>query len=872
MTNIRLHFDPHQPHQAEAIEAVVELFRGQVRSEQKAGTAQGLRLDEARVLANVQEIQSRHGLAISETLGRLHFSVEMETGTGKTYAYLRTLRELHLRYGYSRFILVVPSVAIREGVIQQITATSEHFAALYTGSQADVPVSARTYRPHSPSILRRFSTDPGIQILVINIDAFNKGKGNLIHRPSDAFGGRSGMDLLSEVRPIVVMDEPQKMEGAAATQAIASLHPLFVLRYSATHRKVEHLMYRLDPVRAYDLGLVKRIEVASVVLAHDGAPPLEVRRIQSSSRGVSAKVAVDVLEKGSPSRRQVTLRQPGDDLYELTGNREIYRGWVVEEIDAEKGVLVFENGSVMVEGQESGWEARFQVMRQQIEETIREHFEKEARFARLFAEGPRIKVLSLFFIDRVAHYVGQPGVPGPIQRVFIEAYERLLAEPRYTDLGLPPVHKVKAAYFARKRGEAIDTGGASKEDGEAYHLIMRHKERLLSPDEPVRFIFSHSALREGWDNPNVFQICTLHPTRSEMRKRQEIGRGLRLPVLENGHRLKDLDLARLTVVANQHYEDFARRLQSEIHQDFGVDFEHRISDRRARELVSLRSGWKQDPWFQKLWTCIARPTRMVVDFDSESLKTEALLLLSPAATTKTPQIEVRRAQLALGLDGIRATQSGFGFSEVAVSAAPPAALTGPVHPCPNDPLRYLQRETGLTRRTLAAIVLESGRLTDWLANPGHFLEEVSVAVKLALSNVMAKNVRYEVLGPEPRSAAPFEDRPLLAIGGAGIIADARSIYAALPVRSQGERQWLEGLAEDDSLKLLIPWPSWLAIDTPLGALRPSWAVLRQELDGVPKVEVIRPHHGRWDPLLEHCLGAFCEALDLETGFSSDLTR
>ena len=572
---MKIQFESNQQFQLDAIQAVVDVFDGQPLAQGEyeirfdaasgellshLGVGNRLALDASTVLANVQKVQDRNAIKqVTQNLemNGMNFSVEMETGTGKTYVYLRTIYELNKTYGFKKFVIVVPSVAIREGVLKNIELTREHFCAIY----GNVPLDYWVYDSKQVSRLRGFANSNQLQILIINIDSFNKKDNNVIHQDRDQTLGRKPIEFLQATFPVVVVDEPQNMESDLARVAIASLNPLCTLRYSATHRFAYNLLYRLDPVKAYDLRLVKRIEVDAVL---DGAdfnkPFIELKSVTATKTKITAKLAIDVDSDAGPKRRTISVSKNGADLYDLSNERAAYRGYIVDHIDAGNGYVAFTNGLTLYAGQTHGGRTD-DVMKVQIEETVKEHFEKELKVHNALPEGRRLKVLSLFFIDRVANYYEETG---KIRQWFVEAYQEIAAKPQYKPLKPLPVEKVHNGYFAQSKGQPRDTSGMTQADDEAYELIMRDKERLLSRDEPLRFIFSHSALREGWDNPNVFQICTLNETRSEIKKRQEIGRGLRLPVLEDGQRCFDTAINRLTVVANEMYEDFARKLQTEI--------------------------------------------------------------------------------------------------------------------------------------------------------------------------------------------------------------------------------------------------------------------------------------------------------------------
>jgi type III restriction enzyme len=578
----------------------------------------------------------------------MNFSVEMETGTGKTYVYLRTIHELHAKYGFTKFIVVVPSVAIREGVLKNLDITRDHFAKLY-GNQ---PIDYWVYDARRVSSVRQFAGANSLQVLIINIDAFNKKANNVIHKENDRLSGRRPIEFIQNVNPIVIIDEPQNMESEQAKTAIAGLNPLCTLRYSATHRNLYNLLYRLDPVRAYDLNLVKKIEVASVTDEADfNKPFIRVESIQATRTQIAARLTMDVRDADGTKRKTLTVSKNGDDLYNLSGEREAYKGYVVEDIHAGRGYIAFDNGITLNVGETVGSNTE-DIMRVQIKETVKEHLEKELYLNRLLPEGRRLKVLSLFFIDRVANYVS---ADGKIRRLFEEAYEELATKNRYESLCLPSLEKVHNGYFAQIKGHAKDTSGNTQADDEAYELIMKDKERLLSRDEPLRFIFSHSALREGWDNPNVFQICTLNETKSEMKKRQEIGRGMRLPVDENGRRVFDANVNQLTVVANESYADFARALQTEIEEECGVQFTGRINNRRDRRKAELKKAWKFDEHFLALWERIKHKTRYAVHFETGDLICEAAKSLAEAPEILPPKIHVEKVAVGMDKEGIETT-------------------------------------------------------------------------------------------------------------------------------------------------------------------------------------------------------------------------
>lgn len=614
---MKLQFDPNQTFQLDAVSAIADLFDGQplgqpefavIKADDGVGLFAGqerselglgnrLLLDADKLRDNARIVQARNDIEVSDEKAALegwtlfdtpanaerhcpHFSVEMETGTGKTYVYLRTIFELSKRYGFQKFIIVVPSVAIREGVLKNIEITAEHFRSLYN----NLPFEHFVYDAKRVNRLRQFATGNTLQILVINIDAFRKNftgteaeqRSNVIYKESDKLSGRQPIEYVQAARPIVIIDEPQSVDSTdRAQEAIKALNPLCTLRYSATHRNPYNLTYRLDPVRAFELRLVKQIVVASAIA--EGSANDAFVRVESIDYKptIKAKLRIHVQGAEGPKEKTVTVKN-GHDLFALSNERAAYaQGFSVAEINAEPGAefIRFSNGKTLKVGDEIGG-MRDDVWKTQIRHTIKKHLDKELQVG---ARG--IKVLSLFFIDRVANYRDYDADGRPSKGKFAAVFEEELAafakDERYATLAWlkEPVERLHNGYFASdKKGVFKDTKGDTQADDDVYNLIMKEKERLLSIDEPLRFIFSHSALREGWDNPNVFQICTLNETRSAMKKRQEIGRGLRLPVDQDGKRVFDETVNKLYVMANESYEDFARALQTEYEEDCGVTF------------------------------------------------------------------------------------------------------------------------------------------------------------------------------------------------------------------------------------------------------------------------------------------------------------
>lgn len=600
-----------QQYQTDAVENTVSVFTGQpsrdnalyrrdlgkkaqgtfIYEEEYSGYRNAdIELTDAQLFANIRNLQSAQDIpeskALSHDLGRVGLDIEMETGTGKTYVYIKTMFELNRRYGWSKFIVVVPSIAIREGVNKSFVMLEDHFMEHY-GKKARYFI----YNSSNLQQLDSFSSDAGINVMIINTQAFasslkegaNNKESRIIYSERDDFGSRRPIDVLAANRPIIIMDEPQKMEGAATQTALKRFKPLFVLYYSATHKTTHNCIYALDALDAYKQKLVKKIQVKG----------FEVKNL----KGTSSYLYLDdiILSKNKPPQAKIEIEVSGasgirkeshrfdlHDSLQATSGLAQYAGFTISDIDAYRDCVTFLNGVTVHKGEVYGDSSLVAMQRVQIRETIASHFEKERE---LFQKG--IKTLSLFFIDEVANYKSYNSegevVHGPFWKFFEEEYTNYLNDnlSLFEDNYQKYLRRFSAAevhngYFSidKKTGRSIDSetkrGSDLSDDTSAYDLILKNKERLLNFDEPTRFIFSHSALREGWDNPNVFQICTLRHASSTVAKRQEVGRGLRLCVDQSGNRMdydelgdNVQDINKLTVIANESYKDFVDGLQKE---------------------------------------------------------------------------------------------------------------------------------------------------------------------------------------------------------------------------------------------------------------------------------------------------------------------
>jgi len=736
-----------QRYQTEAVHAVADCFDGQPGRHWAShhGANAEIALSPAQLLANIRAVQRERGLPLSAELaqspaaavpGTPNLDVEMETGTGKTYVYIKTIMELNKRYGWSKFIVVVPSIAIREGVRASFAVTAQHFLQAYGGRPRAFSYDSR--RLHE---LDRFSSDAGVQVLIINIQAFNAAgqESRRIYQVLDDFQSRRPIDVISAARPVVIIDEPQKLGSARSLEALSLLNPLMILRYSATHRVEHNKVHRLGALDAYQQRLVKKIAVRGItVQGLPGAAAYLYLDAIETVKGARPRARLELeVRTAAGIRRQLKRLGPGADLYQAAGGIEAYRGLRIADIDAGRDVIELSGGNVIAVGQATADMTEDARRRIQIREVIRAHLDKERE---LFPMG--IKVLSLFFIDEVARYrdYHRADTRGEYARVFAAEYaeqvsDRLLELAAVGDpagyrayLEAIPVDDTHRGYFSvdKKTGRDVDgdlrgTGderGQSTDAG-AYDLILRDKERLLSLGEPARFIFSHSALREGWDNPNVFVMGMLKRSDSTVSRRQEIGRGLRLCVNQHGDRVDDPatvhQVNELTVVTDESYTEFVAGLQRELGEPAGTDRpaaggtggennSYPVPDDGRKRRKPARQ--RDDPGRQQAaWPVV---------FDSGDLIGRCV-----AALDDRLRVDALRYVVHHGEQQAAAANAGF-------TATGATAHTGRA----SSQVRYdllgeLTARTQLTRRTIAAIVRGIGPDTfaQYPRSPGQFISE-----------------------------------------------------------------------------------------------------------------------------------------------------
>ena len=948
---MKIQFSGDLPYQLQAINAVLGVFAGLEKCDNRFSVAAPRRKGDKQIalnaveddigignrlpngfdeelLTNVREVQLVNGLPQADKLLSRDFTIEMETGTGKTYVYLRSIFEMHQRFGFSKFIIVVPSVAIRAGVMKTLKMTEHHFKnelPEFAGLRYDYFL----YDSGKREQVRSFATNDYLQIMVINIDAFRKGfdnpddesKATLIHRPDDRLNGMKPIEFIRATQPILIIDEPQSVDNTAKSkEAIKSLNPLCSFRFSATHKDKHQPLYKLDAIDAYQHQLVKQIEVASIAVvdAHNQA---YIKLLKVDIKDHSAQVELDVMKGGKISREKKKIKS-GDDLLEIT-KRDIYDGYVVNDVYCEVGKEYIDFTSkpdVLRLGGAIGGADADSTKRLQVRMTIEAHLEKE-----LLLNPQGIKVLSLFFIDKVANYreydTGGNPLPGKYAKWFEEEYTKLAARPKYKSLFGEIDFKTLAAqvhdgYFARDKkkigGKTVevlkDSSGEGKTaaDDSAYDLIMTEKEKLLSFDTPLRFIFSHSALREGWDNPNVFQICTLNETASVMKKRQEIGRGLRLAVNQDGERIHGFDVNTLTVMANESYLDFVAKLQKEIEEDEGIKFgivedhlfanivtetvngQHTYLGAKESEAVwdhlktqgyidakgkvqdalkialktntldlpfsvqnqavqikailkkvagglDIKDASKGQPVklnkqiflgedFKALWNKIKHQTVYRVDFDSTKLvhkcaeEIKKNLVVGKSKYLKTvATLDIDRGGVA-----VNEVEDQTYINDIRDFVLP-------------DVVGYLQEATNLTRRSVVKILVESGRLESFKANPQKFIEGATAIIRQQMRLFIVDGIKYRKIGEQHFYAQElFQDKELRGYLDKNMLESKKSVYDHVVYDSDVEEKFATAFESSNDIRVYAKLPNWFKIDTPLGSYNPDWAVL-VEMDGEEKL-------------------------------------
>ncbi len=822
---MHLQFEANLKHQSAAVDAVLDVFAGApcTRPEDKILTGEVsrnvLHISAENIWQNVAKLVKAQGLADYSPTKEADFSIEMETGTGKTYVYIRTIFQLHKQYGLHKFMIVVPSVAIREGVLATLRDTQPHFRAIYGETACDIEYNSKHLH-----MVEDFCTTNHLSIMVINKQAFDKDS-NIINAENRDSGNL--LLQLQQVRPVIILDEPQEgMDTPNMQERLADFQPLFKLRYSATHRYPKNVINRLTPYDAYNSGLVKKIAVLAIHETNmQSNVTIKFHRLNLGKDRPSASLSLNVrLKSGEIKEKTVTVKRL-DDLFKKTGNRS-YTDWVVDDIGTTElyngeGYITFTNGERIPAGGSLGSDKEA-IFRQQIKRAIQNHFQRKQQLVPL-----GIKPLVLFFIDRVDNYMASDGL---IRRLFIEEYSTLHRQKYGTDaVNLDAVHN---GYFAKNtQGQFTDkTRSMEGETSKAiYDTILKHKTVLLSFDEPLEFIFSHSALGVGWDNPNVFTICTLNESISPIKKRQEIGRGLRLCVQQNGKRYRDPDgilegqeVNLLTVVPNESYRSFVETYQQELRDEMGDEMgahaalpEVRDANRKPLKIKRREDRFTSDD-FLDLWQRIAGETRCRVHFREDCLIADGIKALSEIAVHAN-ELEISLHHWdSISEEGVEAQHQGTARTTLAGRFAP------------LNVVKELSRNSALATTTTAAILagLPEAQQLMLIRNPMQFLAEATKALRRIVNNELVRLVWYEktertlsldeLFSAEEETLRDTTPTP------------KRGLYDHIIHDSEVERNMATAFDNHTTVRLFLKLPPKYKIPTPIGNYTPDFALVMEK--------------------------------------------
>jgi len=819
-------------YQDDAIQSVVKVFDGTEKNTFDNACSEGIRsnvskLSVEQLQENIKLITEENGIELetSKLTEETELTIEMETGTGKTLVYIKTIYELYKHYGFTKFIILVPSVAIRQGVLGTFRSFNSQLESIY-----GFKPNAFEYDSKKLSKVTNFIEDQHPQVMIMTLASFNS-EDKILNQAQreDLFANIPFIDAIGKTNPIILMDEPQEgMDTENSVKQITKLNPLFKIRYSATHKVVKNLLYRLTPYNSYKQGLVKKIEVLTVTEKNDEATiKIELAEIQNGTSAPKAKLKA-WHQSNSTNKfdfKLTTWLKVDDNLGEKTNNPS-YLNYKIERINKSlktgKWSITFSNGVELFEKQASGNLENIWAL--QLEWLIHRHFTKTQKLA---TSG--IKCLSLIFIDRVANYMGETPI---IKNLFIEKYKGIY--PDYND-GKPAsdqhIQDIQGYYFAQKAsGEYADNEGGVKEQGKIYELILKGKEELLTISNPVQFIFSHSALGVGWDNPNVFNIATLNTSYSEIRKRQEIGRGLRICVNQDGQRIYDPltvedaeRINQLTVIPNETYETFVTQYQEEIKAIYGntkagAGMIHTHKGKPQDEVQFKRNPSNTiDAAFKRFWKLLAKKTDYTIAFNEENLIKTATQRIN---SITIPDYVIEASSHLINEITDEGKQDTFGGTE---SIKQKARFT------PLDLVEELSENTGLSFNTLFEIVKNLENYSEWIKNPPRFVHEAGSIIRNVELDEMLRGLDYLLTGEE----FPFDFHDYMKnISSNNIIETPnRGVFDKMIYDSYIERTFCIGADRDPEIVCFIKLPSWYKIKTPIGEYEPDFGLVmkRKEL-------------------------------------------
>ncbi|MDT8337855.1 MAG: DEAD/DEAH box helicase family protein, partial [Sulfurimonas sp.] len=793
-----------QPHQEKAINSIIDIFQGQPKQDNQfdifdgeAVCANELLLSQDTILDNLNQIQKLNNIEISNELQSLDFSIEMETGTGKTFVYIKTILELYAKYGWSKFIIIVPSIAIKEGVLNSLNSMQSHFK-----DEFNFPYDYFEYDSSRLGSLKHFIRDDILQIMIMTIDSFKRA-GTVLNMPREGFVG-APKESLKKTNPILILDEPQNMESDLSKTALSELNPLFTLRYSATHKNYYNLVYSLTPKEALEGGLVKQIDVLALSenqTINDVYINVLKIEIDKSSRKPVASLELIVKNKDEFVTKPVKIK--GEDSLKDKTNNSIYDGFIVDEISSKEMYIKFENG-LKLELNDVNGQVKKEIQKQQISEAIERHMRK---FEELKLQD--IKVLSLFFIDKVANFLSIEN--GWLEEYFISEFERLKVE--FESFKNRDAKEVYAYYFAKRKAAFVDelknNDSDRKLQKDTYDLIMRDKEKLLSFEDKHSFIFSHSALKEGWDNPNVFFITTLNDTKSEMKKRQIIGRGVRLPVNSKGERVEDKEINRLTVIANESFDEFARGLQQEY--DIGGNCAQYVKPNNLNHKKSAKRKYNEDDIkeFKELWEKLKQKTIYEIHLDTTNYRDEV--------SEKLKNIEVREKKIVKQFGNIESSFDGYVSESKSTKIDVEEEL-------PNI-VSVIEKHMGLSIQTIIEIFEKVGieKFTkEFIKNSDSYIKQAIEAFEDVMFSMLSKSgLVYKKIDEYYEFANIFPEE----ISGYKLEDCRKGLYEAEQYDSDTEKNFIT-CTDTNNFKIFTKLPNKFKIKTPLGTYNPDFAVVK----------------------------------------------
>ena len=796
-----------QQHQEKAINSIVDLFSGQTKTDSYYDIFDGeavceneLLISSETILQNLQKIQTSNNLEISDEFQTLDFSIEMETGTGKTFVYIKTILELFTKYGWTKYIIIVPSIAIKEGVLNSLSSMYEYFKNEYKFNY-----DYFEYDSSRLGNLKHFIRDDNLQIMIMTIDSFKR-VDTVLNMPREGFIG-SPKESLQKTNPILILDEPQNMESDLSKSALNELNPLFTLRYSATHKNYYNLVYSLGAKEALDSGLVKQIDVLAFSenqTINDVYINVLKIEIDKSSKKPVASLELIVKNKDEFATKQLKIK--GDDSLKDKTKNPIYHGFVVDEISFKELFIKFENGVKLGINDING-QVKKEIQKEQISEAIKRHMMK---FEELKQKD--IKVLSLFFVDKVANFLASEN--GWMEEHFINEFNRLKVD--FVSFKNIDASDVYAYYFAKRKTDFIDelknNDSDRKLQKETYDLIMKDKEKLLSFDESRSFIFSHSALKEGWDNPNVFFITTLNDTKSQMKKRQIIGRGVRLAVDSSGQRVEDKDINRLTVIANESFDEFARSLQLEYEINGNEKSYQKPNDisKKKKALRKYSETSEELKEFRELWEKLKQKTVYEITLDSVKYEDEV--------AEKLKFIEVREKKIIKQFGNIESNFDGYVSESKSIKI-------GFEEDLPNI-VEILEKQIGLSKETIINIFEKVGIeefVSEFIKNSDEYVKKAIEVFEDQMFEILSRDgLVYKKVDDYYEFSNIFLDE----INGYDLQDCRNGLYEAEQFDSTIEQDFIK--CADVNLKFFTKLPKRFKIKTPLGSYNPDFAVIKHD--------------------------------------------